>query len=157
MREKKVLRTGTNYFKHPGTWIKRAVGFILVILFVAYLEYPDGLAWKLLIVFVAGLYLALMPKDDLGVDDEYLYHLQRSLLPAFSRTTKYKISRIKSLGVGGVYTNDFEYRESFGSTNSLELIFKDDSSRILNLRIYKKDLVSIAKKVKERMKALDKL
>ena len=159
MRKQKVLRIGTNYFKHPLTWVKRALGFSLIIIFVTYLEltYPGGLFWKGFLLFVSGLYFALMPKDDLAIDDEYLYHLKRSILPFFSRTDKYKISRIKSLGIGGANSTEFEIQDILGSgfSNSLEITFKDNSSRILNLRIYKEDLVFIASKVKELMKVYD--
>lgn len=145
----------TNYFNRPWTWIKRTLVFLFLIMTIIYSEwvYPGGLLWKYLFLLLSGLYLFLKPKDDLAIDDKYFYHLKRSIQPFFSRTAKYDLAKIKSIKAGGIYSPPFEIMELLGTgfSNSIEIIFKDNSSIILNLPIYKKDLVFVISKVKELM------
>jgi hypothetical protein len=121
------------------------------------LSYHGWYLWKGLFLIVCGLYILLKPKDDLAVKNRHLYHFENSLVPFLSRTKIYDIAEIRSIKVGGIYSSEFEVMDFLGNgfSNRLEIIFEDDSSKTLNLRIYKKDLtfvVSLVSKVKAAYK-----
>jgi len=145
----------TNYFHRSWTWVKRGMVLLYFIMMILYSElaYPGGLVWKCSFFITCGIFLFLKPKDDLAIDAKYFYHLRTSIQPFFSRIDKYEIGKIKSIRVGGIYSRQFEIMEllGFGFSNSIEIIFKNNSSIILNLPIYKKELVFLVAKVRELM------
>ena len=143
----------TNYFNRPWTWIKRMLVFCFFVGLMVYFEYRDAgeIHWKYLFLLVCAIVLLLFPKDDLAIDGRYLYHFRRSIVPIFSRTKMYELKEIKVIRTAGVYSRQFEIMEllGYGFSNSIEMIFKDDSSVTLNLPIYKSDLTKIVFKAKE--------
>lgn len=148
-----ILRT--NYFNKPVIWIKRglkflcALGFLFCISTIEVHDPGPKYSWAKYSLFVIlTAYIFAKPQDELALDKENLHYIKRSIFPFLSRTTKYKISQIKSIGCGGIYDTDTEllirgdpYR------NRLEIIFKDNSSKSHDVTIYKKELKSIVKVV----------
>jgi hypothetical protein len=64
---------------------------------------------------------------------------------------------IKSINVGGTYTKAFEVMEflGYGFTNTVEIVFKDDSSESLDVKIYRNDLDLFALKIRQLVSKLE--
>lgn len=127
--------------------------FLIASVLYSELVYPGGLLWKFVLLLVSGLYVFFKPIDDLALDSRYFYHLKRSPIAFFSRADKYEIGTIKSIKVAGIYSPEFEIMGLLGSgfSNSIEIIFKNNSSMTLYLQIYKKELVFVISKVNKLM------
>jgi hypothetical protein len=151
----KVYIIKTNYFNRRLTWIKRSLEFLVLLMFLGwiyYLEYQDGgtnYPWvKYALFTVVSIFIFVRQQDDLAVDKDNLYYMKKSLLPVFEKTTKYSISKIKSIGCGGVYDTDTEFLgRARARSNRLEIVFKDNSSSCHDVTIYKGELKAIVKRV----------
>jgi hypothetical protein len=151
----KVYLIRTNYFNRPWTWIKRLLEFIGALLFLGWIGTVEAshtgpeYSWiKYALFGVATFYIFSRPKDELALDKQDLHYIKKSIIPFFSRTTKYKISKIKSIGCGGVYDTDTEFLiKGNRYRNRLEIVFKDNSSKSHDVTIYKTELKAIVKRV----------
>lgn len=152
----------TDYFERPWTWTKRIGLFFLFVVFVTIWELsedPWDYWWiKYAIFGLMSIGLFLSPVDDIVVDDKYFYHIKRSLLKSRTKVDKYDISTIKSIRCLGVHAPGLTVHEVVGTsrqisveTNQVEITFKDDSYKSLELAIYKKELIFYVSKIRERL------
>ena len=149
----------TNYFNKPWTWVKTIVTIIFILLFLLLWESVDQgteYSWIKYLVFTVLVFgIATAPVDDLAVDKNNFYHFRKSILPLLSKTTKFEISKIKSIRSGGQHTESMEFLQFLtmnnigGRRNTIELTLTDDSYRSLDVAIYRKDLQTMVSKVKE--------
>lgn len=102
---------------------------------------------RVIIACVIAIYIAFMPKEDLAVDEDYLYYLQTSLFRPFTRVTKHNLKEIHLIRCTGIHNRKWELIDFFngggdmgGHTNSLEIHFKDNSSTSYDLAISKSEL-----------------
>lgn len=122
-------------------------------------ENPWDYWWIKYAIFIATSFgLFFSPVDDIAVDQKFLYHIRRSLLKTRTKVDKYEISKIKSLRCLGVHAPGLTLYEMVGTsrrpnfeTNTVEITFKDDSYKSLELAIYKKELIFYVSKVRERL------
>ena len=149
----------TNYFNKPWTWVKTIaiVGFITLLLLSWQLMDEGGkYSWiRYLISIIIVFSIATAPIDDLAVDKQYFYYFRTSILPFFSKVTKFEISQIKSIRAGGRHTESSDIFQFLtmngGGRNTIEITLIDDSYRSLDVAIYRKDVQMIVLKVKELM------
>ncbi len=132
--------------------------FLTMFLYWVYLqELGHGTSYSWIKYFLFGLltaYIFARPKDELAVDTENVYYFKKSIFRFLNKTTEYKISKIKSIRGGGVFSDKTEVFGLLGSgtnRNKIEITFKDNSSKSHSLTIYKKDLTEIVAKVNERL------
>ena len=145
----------TDYFKRPSTWIKRWLEFFALVLFLGWVYYMESEAevvnypWvKYVLFLVIAVFIFARQQDELAVDRDNLYYIKKSLVPWFTKTTRYNISKMKSIGCGGVYEPETEFLGRARATdNRLEIIFKDNSSRCHDVAIYKTELKEIVTRV----------
>lgn len=102
-------RYHTDYFSQPWTWVKRVAEALLVIGFIYWIdlremEQTSILGVGYIFAGISALYLLLRPMDELALDREKLYYLQKSVIPFFNRQREYKISEIKKINSAGVLT-----------------------------------------------------
>ena len=150
----------TNYFNKPWTWLKKLIHFLGALGFLFWIqsmeagEHATGYSWIKYALFVMlTSYIIVKPKDELAVDNENLYYIRKSIIPSFTRTTKYQISKIKSIGCGGVYDTDTEFLIKGNSySNRLEIVFQDNSSTSEDVAIYKSELKAIVEVVQSLIK-----
>ena len=152
-----ILIIKTNYFNHYWTWIKRAILFIIILVVILLWESmnPEYSWVGYLFVLIMFIIIFTIPMDDLALDRKYFWHVKKSIVPFFSRVNRYDLSKIKSIKGKGTYSkgNDLFGFMSLGniyqSMNSIEIIFIDDSSVVINIAIYKKELDEVVLKVRE--------
>ncbi|HNQ13591.1 MAG TPA: hypothetical protein PKM16_10325 [Bacteroidia bacterium] len=161
MKNNKTL--SSDYFNKPWTWYKRLGYFLFFVLLVIAWESaedPWDYWWiKYAILTFLSLGLFLSPVDDIAIDDNYFYHIKRSLLKSKNKVDKYDIATIKAVRCLGVHVPGLSLQEMTGTnrqlsteTNTLEITFKDGTYKSLELAIYKKELIFYAEKIRERMK-----
>lgn len=147
----------TNYFNHYWTWIKRTILFTIIFFIILLWNSinPEYNRLGYLFASIAFIIIFAIPKDDLVVDREYFYHIKKSIFPFFTKAHRYELSKIKSIRAKGTYSggNDLFDFVSLGniyqSLNSIEILFKDDSSINISVAIYKKDLDEVLHNVRE--------
>lgn len=142
----------TNNFCDPWIWIKRAfaAGFLISVTVYCERSHMEVVYWKYIVLPFCILFILLSRTDDLMVDSKYLYYIRRSILPMLSRVRKFDLSTLDQIRSGGIYTPNFEFVHLLGyrHSNSLEMIFKDDTSVTLDVQIYRSELDSIVSVVK---------
>lgn len=160
MTNKKLITT--DYFNQPWTWYKK-IGYFLFFLTIAMAwelsEDPWDYWWikyAILTFFTLGLFLS--PIDDIALDDQYFYHIRRSLLKSLDKVIKYDISTIHTIRCLGVHVKGLSMHEMVGTnrqlsteTNTVEISFKDGTYKSLELAIYKKELIFYVEQIRERM------
>lgn len=144
----------TDYFTRPWTWIKRFLEFVIAGLFLYWIslqETETNYFWiKYLLFGLLTIFIFVRPKDELALDSNCLYYIKKSLLPFLTQTKKYKITDIRSIGCAGIFdrkTEFFGLAASGTNRNRLEIVFKDNSSKIHGLTIYKDELITIVRQV----------
>lgn len=147
----------TKYFYKSWTWIKRGLESLLGLLFlwwIGLIEDQGEYEWvKYALFVVLSVYIFVRPVDELAVGRETLFYIQRSVIGYFTKVEEFDLSKIKSIGCGGLFDTDTELLgRARPRTNRLEIIFKDNSSKALNIKIYKRELRWI---VKNTMKLLN--
>lgn len=148
----------TNYFVHPWTWFKRFLEFVFMTMF-SYFMYQQGNGTKYLWIYcllfgLLAIYIFARPKDDVGLDNQNIYLFKKSIFPFFNRTTEYKISRIKSIRTGGLFSDNTEVFGLLGSgtnRNVIEITFDDNSSKSHSLTIYLNDLKEVVSRVNRQI------
>lgn len=153
----------SDYFNKSWIWYKR-LGYFLFFVFLVtaweIAEDPWDFWWiKYAILTFISLGLFLSPVDDIAIDDNYFYHIKRSLLKSKNKIDKYDISTIKSVRCLGVHVPGLSLQEMAGTnrqlsteTNTIEITFKDGTYKSIELAIYKKELIFYAEKIRERLK-----
>ena len=151
----------TNYFKQPWTWIKRSLEAFVAVGFVYWidlmeLEPGSDLLWIGYVFsgFIAA-YILLRPKDELALDEENLYYIQRSLIPYFNRRRAYKVSQIREIRSTGTFLQHFPMNGFLPGEiifSRYKISFKDGHFEKRNLTIPKKDLNKIVSKVKGKIR-----
>ncbi|WP_254411195.1 hypothetical protein [Dyadobacter diqingensis] len=147
--------TKTNHFHKPHIWILRSIQAILalLILYVVDLQKLGNdflwIGYSLAILLVLAFFT--LPVDELTLDTDHLYFEKKSIVPFFNKTIKHQISRIQQVGVGansariGTYALlDPRIRRS-----RMEITFKDNSSKIYDLSISKRESKEIASKIRQ--------
>ena len=147
----------TNYFTDPWTWTKRSFEFLLVIGFLFLLhtmEAKDAYRWiTFALCGIGTIYIFTRPVDELVLDNLSLFYVRKSIVPLFTKTKEYKLSSIQSIGCGGLYDRDTELMmKGRPADNRLEIIFKDDSSEALDIKIYKGELKFIVENVRKLLR-----
>jgi hypothetical protein len=146
----------TNYFYQPWTWIKRVLEFLfgLSVLFWLHLqglEQETEYSWVKYVLFgLLTVFIFTRPKDELAVDKETFYHIRKSIIPFFTRTAVYKISKIEIIRCAGIFSADTEIFGLLASgvnRNKIEIIFKDNSSISIDLTIHREELNEIVLKI----------
>jgi hypothetical protein len=149
----------TNYYSRPWTWLKTiilVIVFILVLVVWDMVDQETSYFWIKYIVFIVFTFgVVSAPVDDIALDSINLYHLKTSLLPFMSKVNVYNIKKIKSIRGGGSYTKSMDFLEYFtmsnfsGRTNSIEIVFTDDTYKSIYVGIYRDELQSIISKVRD--------
>ena len=151
----------TNYFTKEWTWLRRgvALSFLIGGAFIFPLD-EDLYFLKIIFVILFTFYFIAKPKDDLGIDENYLYHIKTSVIKPFTKIDKYKLSDLCSIRCGGIHSDKWELIDLFngggsmgGHTNQLEMTFKDNSSKSLDFAISRdqlNEIVTIAKKISNK-------
>jgi hypothetical protein len=151
----------TSYYTNEWVWFKRlgAMAAILIVFFVW--DFSDMPPYGQFAVYVGFIFLLtalfLSPIDDIAVDQKYFYHIRTSFLPLFSRTYRYEISKLNTIRCVGVHVPGITMREMTtrryqgGHTNTIEMSFKDNSYKSLEVGAYKEDIIEILQKVQELM------
>ena len=157
MKDNYLIRT--NYYSRPWTWLKTiilVIVFILVLVVWDMVDQETKYFWIKYIVFIVFTFgVVTAPVDDIALDNKNLYHLKTSLLPSMSKVNIYHIEKIKSIRGGGSYTKSMDFLEYFtvsnfsGRTNSIEIVFKDDTYKSIYVAIYRDELQNIISKVRD--------
>jgi hypothetical protein len=153
----KAFIVKTNYFHTPRIWILRSIQAILAV-FVLYvidlgkLGGSNNLLWiGYFLAILLALSFFVIPVDELTLDTGHLYFEKKSIVPFFNRTVKYEISTIQQVGVGGnsarIGTYALLYPRIYRSR--MEITFKDNSSKIYDLSISRKESNEIASKIRQ--------
>jgi len=151
----------TDYFHRTWTWIRRAAVIAVLSLGIIIWNVDDEtLVMKPILISIVVFYFVTKQKDDVAVSLEYFFHIKRSVLPVFTRIDKYKLEDVISIRCGGIHTDRWELVDFFngggtmgGYSNKIEMTFKDDSSKSLDLRISRDNLdkiVSLTKRLKQK-------
>lgn len=147
----------TDYYGNAWVWSKRlAIWVVMLLIFLAW-DFSDMPPYGQFAVYMGFILLSsilmLSPIDDLAVDEKYFYHIRTSFLPAFSRITRYEISRLRTVRCEGVHVAGITIREittrryQGGYTNTIEMSFTDGSYKSIEVGIYKRDLIEILQHV----------
>lgn len=146
----------TNYFASSWTWIKRFIFFLLLVFLIIYWKIGIDYSWiKPILISLSLILLIGWPKDELALDNKYLYYRTKSIFPFLCKEIKLETGNIVSIRFAGYHTKTIEFLEfltpgNTGTTsNSVEINFKDNTSQSLEISIYKKDLRKIVDKINE--------
>jgi hypothetical protein len=114
-------------------------GFLLWITLV---EADGEYAWIKYIFFsIASVYIFVRPVDELAVSRDALFYIRKSVVRYFTTVEEFDLSKIKSIGCGGLYDTDTEFLgRARPKNNRLEITFKDNTSKALDIKIYKGEL-----------------
>lgn len=145
----------TNDFHKPYTWILRSMYAILALLVLYIIDLQkleNGFLWigySLAILMVLAFFT--IPVDELTLDKDHLYFEKKSLLPFFNKTVKHQVSKIQQIGVGGnsARIGTYALLNPRICRSKMEIIFKDNSSKIYDLSISKKDSKEITNKIRQ--------
>jgi len=147
----------TKYYHKPGTWFKRGLEFLVAAFFLYWIssvERDGPYAWiKYALFAILSVYIFVRPVDELAVNSRTLFYIQKSVISYFTRVEEFDLSQIRSIGCGGLYDTDTEFLgKARPVSNRLEIIFKDNSSRTLDIKIYKGELKWIVKNTLKLLK-----
>jgi hypothetical protein len=142
--------------------VRRVVVIVFLSLGVIIWNVDDEtLVLKPILISFVVFYFVTKQKDDVAISLEYFLHVKRSVLPVFTRIDKYKLEDMISIRCGGIHNDGWELVDFFngggnmgGHSNKIEMIFKDGSSKSLDLRISRDNLdkiVSLAKRLKQKI------
>jgi len=145
----------TNDFHKPYTWILRSMYAILALLVLYIIDLQkleNGFLWigySLAILMV--LLFFTIPVDELTLDKDHIYFEKKSILPFFNKTVKHQVSKIQQIGAGGnsARIGTYALLNPRICRSKIEIIFKDNSSKIYDLSISKKDSKEIANKIRQ--------
>lgn len=131
---------------------------MMIILDVGVLMLPLEELQFLKIVFISLItfFFIAKPVDDLGINENYLFHIKKSVVSGFTKVDKYKLSSVKSIRCGGIYSDKWELVDFFGGGgtskgsmrghgNTIEMSFVDGSSTSIELPISRDLLDKIVK------------
>ena len=129
-----------------------AILALLVFYVIDLQKLENGFLWigySLAILMVLGFFT--IPVDELTLDKEHLYFEKKSILPFFNKTVKHQVSKIQQIGVGGnsARIGTYALLNPRICRSKIEIIFKDNSSKIYDLSISKKDSKEIANKIRQ--------
>lgn len=134
----------TNYFNRIGPWFEKlqrivVVGFFLLIPLVIISETAPAFAWLLYAAPVVLIICVLAwPITDLALDMDNLYHIKKSLIPYFNKTTAYPIFEIKAIRSSGTWKGGWHrFARSEGNSipNRIEIRFKNGVSQFHDVTI----------------------
>lgn len=113
----------------------------------AELVYLKGLS-MLFVVF----YFIVKRKDDIALDEHKLFHLRTSLIPKFTKVDMYELSALTSIRCGGIHSDRWEtidilngFGRNGGFSNTVEMSFRDGSSKNIDLTIDRDQLDKMVK------------
>lgn len=139
--------------------MKRA--FLIILLNIGILIFPleDAALWKLMASMLITFYLITKPQDDLAINEDYIFHIQESVISKFSRIDKYRLPDLTSIRCGGIHSDKWELIDFFngsgnngGYSNTVEMTFRNGSSKSLDLAISRDkldEIVELAYKLKK--------
>ena len=145
----------TNHFHTPHIWALRSIRAILA-LFILYVidlqKLGNDLLWvgySVAILLVLAFFV--LPIDELTLDTDHLYFEKKSIVPFFNKTVKYQVSEIQHVAVGGSSARIGTYAllNPRICRSRMEITFKDNSSKIYDLSISKKESKEIASKIRQ--------
>jgi hypothetical protein len=143
----------TYYLHRAWTWIRRVAVTIILSFAVLSTQVDEDIAFAKWILIVAiSVFFLVKPKDDIALDQTHFYYIQNSIFKPFTKITRFKLAEIHSLRSGGIHSDTWELVDIFngsgnmgGHSNTVEIIFKDDRSKSIDLSINKKSLTYIVK------------
>ncbi|MEL7145418.1 MAG: hypothetical protein AAFO69_03550, partial [Bacteroidota bacterium] len=116
---------------------------------------------KFIFIAIITAFLILKPKDDLAIDKNTMYHIQRSVYARFTKIDRYELSKLTAIRVRGVHTDKWEIVDlvngaggNGGSFNTIEMTFSDGTSKSLQLAISREQIdkvIEIADELKAKM------
>jgi hypothetical protein len=131
----------TRNLYNPLLWAER-VFWVLMILLSFTLATPDAVKFLFVPALLCCVTVIVYPRDEIGFSHDHLYFVRRSVFRRFTSVDRYKITDIVSLKLRlepqGRY-NWNEYR--------VEIIFSDDSSRTLFLKMRRRVLEFVFREV----------
>ena len=147
----------TQYYNKPWTWLKRGFEFTLatgLLYWISVLETPGEYTWiKYALFLILSIYIFVRPVDELALSGNALYYIRKSAIAYFTRVEKYDLSQIKSIGCGGLSDTDTPLSgRARAQNNRLEIVFKDNSSKAIDIKIYKQELTWIVRDVLQLLK-----
>ena len=153
MENEYIVRTTS--FTKLGTWVKRIFWVLTCsgLVFFTLLE-KEELMVQLFPIAILSLVILLARKDDLAVDDQYLYHLQTSIIPKLSKVSRFKLANIKSLrwkAYRSVLHKYFLSRSLGGLNEGIEMTFNDKTSISLSPNLNKRDLDRVLSVANEKL------
>ena len=145
----------TNDFHKPHIWILRSMNAILALLILYVIDLQklgNDLLWigySVAILMVLPFFT--IPVDELTLDSDHLYFEKKSILPFFNKTVKHQVSKIQQIGVGGnsARIGTYALLNPRICRSRIEITFKDNSSKIYDLSISKKESKEIANKIRQ--------
>ena len=145
----------TNHFHKPHIWILRSIQAILALLLLYVIDLQKlgndflWIGYSLGILLVVAFFT--LPIDELTLDTEYLYFEKKSIVPFFNKTTKHQVSKIQQVGVGGnsARIGTYALLDPRIRRSRVEITFKDNSSKIYDLSISKKESKEIASTIRQ--------
>ena len=145
----------TNHFHKPHIWILRSIQAILALLLLYVIDLQKlgndflWIGYSLGILLVVAFFT--LPIDELTLDTDYVYFEKKSILPFFNKTVKYQVSKIQQVGVGGSSARIGTYAllNPRICRSRMEITFKDNSSKIYDLSISKKESKEIASTIRQ--------
>lgn len=151
-----VYQYQTNYFQQPWTWVTRVFEALIAVFFVFWIDLQEIEAGSQLLwigyVFagILAAYILLRPIDELALDKEKFYYLQRSIIPFFNRRRAYNISDIKHIKSSAAYTPILPVYSLLPgklSRSRVEITTKDGRLERRHLTIDKRELDKIVAEV----------
>ena len=140
----------TDYLHTSRTWIIRALLFLAFAVILRGLPFEPDDGWIKDILTLGLLVFAIVvPRQEVGIDNDCIYFFETSLVRFLSRVKRYKLSDIEFIRVAGVHNKTTEILDGIapgntgGIFNYLEINFRDDTSESYRLNVYKKDLKKI--------------
>ena len=145
----------TNHFHKPHIWILRSIQAILALLLLYVIDLQKlgndflWIGYSLGILLVVAFFT--LPIDELTLDTDYLYFEKKSIVPFFNKTTKHHVSKIQQVGVGGnsARIGTYALLDPRIRRSRVEITFKDNSSKIYDLSISKKESKEIASTIRQ--------
>ena len=145
----------TNHFHKPHIWILRSIHAILALLILYVIDLQKlgndflWIGYSVAILLVLAFFI--LPIDELTLDTDHIYFEKKSIIPFFNKITKHQVSKIQQVGVGGSSARIGTYAllNPRICRSRMELTFKDNSSKIYDLSISKKESKEIANKIRQ--------
>jgi hypothetical protein len=131
----------TNYFTLPSTWYRRV--FIILILLGGSVALP--MAVYVVFSFFVLCFILVYPVDDLAFNEKYIFHIRRSVVPFFSKVTRFEIEKIQDFKITIIHMDVYPWQ--FLEPTHVTILFMDRSFKLLMVYIKKEKVIALAEEV----------